>query len=1084
MSGTPSTSGAYTFLLKATGSPSSNYAARQFTLNVTPLSISSSTLPFGNVGTAYSQTLTATGGTGAVTWTLPAGNHLPPGLTLASNGLFSGTPTESGQYQFTVNATDTASQFRSNTFTVSIYPVGVNPPVAISNSSSFGTFSIGQVETPLTATGGNGTYTWSIVAGSLPPGISIRTDRPSCCFPIAASAGLIGIATTPGNYSFTLRVTSGGETADRASTLRITTLTAKENQLPDAFVGAAYSYALSALGNAGAVTWTPSGSLPAGLSLSAAGVVSGTPATAGFSNINFSLTDSAGTVSRSVSLNIYAVRITTPGALPDGTQNGAYSATITAAGGTGVYTFTAACCLPDGLSLSPAGVISGTVNTGPGKYQVHITARDSNNVSYSKTMSIAIVGVPAVLPAVDLSAYGTMVFDDCTIGVPCYNHAIAVTNGTAPFTWTATGLPPGMSIRTGSGTTSSWLAPGDAELWGTATATGDYNVQVTVTDANLSSATASLALHVSPLLATNVYGLANGTLDVLYSQALRVIGGDPGYTAALTAGRLPAGLTLNGGTLAVSGTPAENGSFNPVFLFTDSYPAGGKTLRVTSNLFISGGTSTISINHNGDLGSVTAWTPLVNQLSACCAAGYVWSVTSGTLPPGVTLSAGGLLTGTPTTAGPYTFLVKSADSTNAANFGARQFTLTVTAATITLSAATAVAGQSVTATVANGPANAWDWVGLYPTGATSATVNRLSYQYLNGLQTAPSSGVSGATLSFALPSAGTYEARFFRNNSLTVLATSGSITVAGPSIALERDHGGTRPERDRDGRERARQCVGLGRVVSDRCHVGHRQPPLVSVSERAAECPGQRRQWGHLVLRPAQRGHLRSAVLSQQLAHRARHERLDHGRGSEHRAERHDSGRRPERDRHNRERARQCLGLGRVVSDGGYVGHRQPPLVSVSERAAECPGQRREWGHLVLRPAQRGHLRSAVLSGQLAHRARHERLDHGRGSEHRAERDDGGRRPERDRHNRERARQCLGLGRVVSDRGYVGHRQPPLVSVPERAADCAGQRREWGYPVLRPAQRRHLRSCGSFGITRSPCSPRAPRSRSRHRASR
>ena len=106
--------------------------------------------------------------------------------------------------------------------------------------------------------------------------------------------------------------------------------------------------------------------------------------------------------------------------------------------------------------------------------------------------------------------------------------------------------------------------------------------------------------------------------------------------------------------------------------------------------------------------------------------------------------------------------------------------ITVAAPSIALSATTAVAGQSVTATIANGPANAWDWVGLYPTGATSATVNRLSYQYLNGLQTAPASGVSGASLSFALPSAGTYELRFFRNNSLTVLATSGSITVQGP----------------------------------------------------------------------------------------------------------------------------------------------------------------------------------------------------------------------------------------------------------------------------------------------------------------
>src|SRR5205085_10370988 len=91
--------------------------------------------------------------------------------------------------------------------------------------------------------------------------------------------------------------------------------------------------------------------------------------------------------------------------------------------------------------------------------------------------------------------------------------------------------------------------------------------------------------------------------------------------------------------------------------------------------------------------------------------------------------------------------------------------------------------QTVTATVANGPGNVWDWVGLYPVGATSAIANRLAIQFLNGLQTPPATGVTGATLSFVLPSAGTYELRFFLNNSLTLLATSPSIVVTGgPSI--------------------------------------------------------------------------------------------------------------------------------------------------------------------------------------------------------------------------------------------------------------------------------------------------------------
>jgi hypothetical protein len=93
----------------------------------------------------------------------------------------------------------------------------------------------------------------------------------------------------------------------------------------------------------------------------------------------------------------------------------------------------------------------------------------------------------------------------------------------------------------------------------------------------------------------------------------------------------------------------------------------------------------------------------------------------------------------------------------------------VNAPSIALSATTAFAGQTVTATVVNGPGKATDWVGLYPAGATSAIANRLAVQFLNGLG-ASASGVSGGTLSFKLPSApGTYNVRFFFNNSLTVL---------------------------------------------------------------------------------------------------------------------------------------------------------------------------------------------------------------------------------------------------------------------------------------------------------------------------
>ena len=106
-------------------------------------------------------------------------------------------------------------------------------------------------------------------------------------------------------------------------------------------------------------------------------------------------------------------------------------------------------------------------------------------------------------------------------------------------------------------------------------------------------------------------------------------------------------------------------------------------------------------------------------------------------------------------------------------------TITVTAApppTITLSATTVAPGGTVTATIANGPGNAGDWVGLF--GASAPDAAYVDWRYLNGTQSRPGSGVTGAAVTFTMPAApGTYNVRFFLNDSWTKVATSATITV-------------------------------------------------------------------------------------------------------------------------------------------------------------------------------------------------------------------------------------------------------------------------------------------------------------------
>ena len=161
---------------------------------------------------------------------------------------------------------------------------------------------------------------------------------------------------------------------------------------------------MTASGGAGTVTWTPTEPafpVPPGLTLSPGGVLSGTPTTAGEFRTGYSLDDGTDIVYQGTSLRISAVGITTPGVLPNATQNASYSATIAAVGGTGSFTFSSN-GMPNGLTLDTAGGISGTANTSAGKASINVTASDGT--LYTKTMSLNIVGVPPLLP--NISPYG------------------------------------------------------------------------------------------------------------------------------------------------------------------------------------------------------------------------------------------------------------------------------------------------------------------------------------------------------------------------------------------------------------------------------------------------------------------------------------------------------------------------------------------------------------------------------------------------------------------------------------------------------------------------------------------------------
>ena len=162
------------------------------------------TPPAADVGGAYSYTLTATGGTTPYAWSVNAGT-LPPGLSLSSAGVLSGTPSAAGSYPFTVNVIDANKGIATASITLV-----VSSGVALAFPAPPGTdVGIGYSDT-LTATGGTGPYAWSVSAGSPPAGITLN----------ASTGVLAGTATTAGTSSFTVKVTdAAGQSATEAAAI-------------------------------------------------------------------------------------------------------------------------------------------------------------------------------------------------------------------------------------------------------------------------------------------------------------------------------------------------------------------------------------------------------------------------------------------------------------------------------------------------------------------------------------------------------------------------------------------------------------------------------------------------------------------------------------------------------------------------------------------------------------------------------------------------------------------------------------------------------------------------------------------------
>jgi hypothetical protein len=250
------------------------------------ITLSPATLPNATVGSPYSATIVASGGTAPYTYSVSSGS-LPAGLTLNANtGEISGTPTAAAISNFTITATDAVGCLGSRAYSIIVAPNIVCPEIMLSPATLPNATVGSPYSATIVASGGTAPYTYVITAGSLPAGLNLN-----------ATTGVIsGSPTAAATSNFTVTATdAAGCPGSRAYSINVVcpVITLSPTTLPNATVGVPYSATVVASGGTAPYTYTVSlGALPAGLTLNATtGVISGTPTAAVTSNFTIMATD-------------------------------------------------------------------------------------------------------------------------------------------------------------------------------------------------------------------------------------------------------------------------------------------------------------------------------------------------------------------------------------------------------------------------------------------------------------------------------------------------------------------------------------------------------------------------------------------------------------------------------------------------------------------------------------------------------------------------------------------------------------------------------------------------------------------------
>ena len=357
-------------------------ATVSITVSAPTVMIDTASLAVATADSAYTQTLSSSGGASPYRYALSSG-ALPAGLSLSASGTLSGTPMATGTFAFDVTSTDSSTGTGPFSATRS-YTLQVDAPLlAVAPVSATIGYGAGPSPVSLAITG----VASSVAVVSAPAhGSAVASGTTITYTPAPGHAG-------PDSFSYTA---SDAYTTTAAATVSITvsapSLSLTTSTLPAATGSAAYAQTLAASGGSAPYRYAlSSGALPPGLVLASDGSLGGTPTQAGSFAFAITVTDSSTGTGPFTATQGYVLVVGAPvltvDPLPAATGGQAYRVQLSAQGGAAPYAFSVgAGTLPPGLVLSASGEVSG-VPTAAGSYEFSLQVADANGFTTTQAFN-------------------------------------------------------------------------------------------------------------------------------------------------------------------------------------------------------------------------------------------------------------------------------------------------------------------------------------------------------------------------------------------------------------------------------------------------------------------------------------------------------------------------------------------------------------------------------------------------------------------------------------------------------------------------------------------------------------------------